>query len=360
MALSGTNNITLAGGLQDQDTATSSLQKFIPEVWGASIMDYMEKNLVFGALANDLSAMVANGGDKIHLPKHTELTASDTYGGSAVAVETLIDTSLAFDKTGDTEDEYTLDINQAIHSAVAITDVAQMQSSYDVMNIYTQKLGYALAKKTDQYIAQKLFDTVSFNYANGTADGSQAGNAVVINDTVGSRTITQLGVSNMLSSIYSNDSGIQDYVMVLTPDVYASLFLLDNFVKFDGIGNSFGTEVPLISGFVGKLAGIDVIVSNNFVDYGTNSTTLAATSTPQGNFSAQGIDDEHEKLLGFLIHKDALHIAYSRGMKARVQSDYHLASLSTRFVADSVYGCLVTGSATAGNKRVFALIDKIS
>ena len=140
MALAGTNNITLAGGLGDTGVE-SSVQNFIPEVWGASIMDYMEKNLVFGALANDLSAMVANGGDKIHLPKHTELTASDTYGGATPAVETLIDSNLAFAKTSAADGEYTLDINQAIHSAVAITDVAQMQSSYDVMNIYTEKLG---------------------------------------------------------------------------------------------------------------------------------------------------------------------------------------------------------------------------
>ena len=84
--LAGTNNVALAGGLRDSDSATATLQHFIPEVWGASIMDYMEKNLVFGALANDLSAMVANGGDRIHLPKHTELTASDTYGGGTVAV----------------------------------------------------------------------------------------------------------------------------------------------------------------------------------------------------------------------------------------------------------------------------------
>ena len=357
MALSGTNNIALAGGLQDQDTQTSSLQHFIPEVWGASIMDYMEKSLVFGALANDLSGLVANGGDKIHLPKHTEITASDTYGSG---VETLIDNSLAFAKTSDTEDEYTLDINQAIHSAIAITDVAQMQSSYDVMNIYTEKLGYALAKKVDQYLAQKLFESVAFNYANGTTDGAQAGNTIILNDTTATRTMTQTGITNMLSAIYSNDSSIEDFVMVLTPGVYASLFSLDDFVRFDGVGNSFGSEVPLVSGFVGKLGGVEVIVSNNFVHYGTGSASLAASATPVGNFSANTVDDEHENLLGFLIHKDAMHIAYSRGMKARVQSDYHLSTLSTRFVADSVYGCLVTGNTTAGNQRVFALIDKLS
>ena len=44
MALAGTNNVALAGGLQDSGVE-ASLQNFIPEVWGASIMDYMEKFL---------------------------------------------------------------------------------------------------------------------------------------------------------------------------------------------------------------------------------------------------------------------------------------------------------------------------
>ena len=146
MALAGTNNVALAGGIRDSGVE-ATLQNFIPEVWGASIMDYMEKNPVFGALANDMSAMVAGGGDRIHLPKHTEVTASDTYGGGSVAVETLIDSPLAFDDSSAAEGEYTLDINQAIHSAISITDVAKIQSSYDVMDIYTKKLGYALAKR---------------------------------------------------------------------------------------------------------------------------------------------------------------------------------------------------------------------
>ena len=359
MALAPTNNVALAGGLGDTGV-DSTLQNFVPEIWGASIMDYMEKSLVFGALANDLSGLVANGGDKIHLPKHTEITASDTYGGSSVAVETLIDSPLAFDDSTAAEGEYTLDINQAIHSAIAITDVAQMQSSYDVMNIYTEKLGYALAKKVDQYLALKLFESISFNYANGTTDGAQAGNTIELNTTHDSVAIAQDGVANMQQAIYESDATVADFVMVLTPQTYASLFNLDEFAKYDGVGASFGSEVPLISGFAGKLGGVEVIVSNNFMHYGAASSTAAASSAPVGNFSANGVSDESEKLLGYLIHKDAMHIAYSRGMKARVQSDYHLSTLSTRFVADSVYGCLVTGSTTTNNRRVFALVSPAS
>ncbi len=357
MALDATNNVNLGGGLRDTGNE-ATLQNFIPEVWGASIMDYMTKNLVFANLAQDHSGMVANGGDRIHLPKHTELTASDTYGSQAV--ETLMDNNLAFAKTGGAEGEYTLDINQAIHSAIAITDVAQNQAGYDVMNLYTQKLGYALAKKIDAYVAIELFKNVAYNYANGTDDGTCAGNTLIMTATHDSYDLVVAGVSTMIETIHSNDSNLEDWTLVLVPKCYASLFKNSDFARYDGVGNSMGQEVPTISGYAGKLGGVNVVVNNNFQDYGAASSTQAATSTPVGNFSANGVSDESEKLLGFLVHKDALHIAYAKNMKARVQSDYHLASLSTRFVADSVYGCLITGSTTVGNKKVFAVVSPAS
>ena len=327
MPLSAKNNVTLAGGLRDQDTATSSLQEFIPEIWGASIMDYMEKNLTVAKLANDQSALVASGGDRIHMPRQTELTASNTYG--AGVVETLIDTGLAFAKTGDAEDAYTLDIDQAIHSAIAITDIARVQSSYDVMNMYTQKLGYALAKKIDGYVSLQLLEHVGFNHSHTT------GNIILMNGTHDSYDILTLGVANMIEAIYANDSSIDDYTMVLTPKCYASLFKLGDFARYDGVGNSFGTEVPFISGFAGKLGGVKVVIGTNFQSYDAGAADISTNSTPIGNFSSNSVDNESELLLGYLVHKDALHIAYARGMKARVQSDYHLPSLSTRFVADS-------------------------
>jgi hypothetical protein len=303
--------------------------------------------------------MVAQGGDTVHLPKHTELTASDTYG--AQTVETLIDTPLAFDDSTAKEDEYLLYLNQAIHSAIAITDVAKVQTSYDVMNIYTKKMGYALAKKIDQYISLKLLEHVSYNYAGTTTDGAGAGNTIDLNTTHDSYDIIVAGVSNMMEAIHANDSNIEDWTMVLTPKCYASLFKLGDFARYDGTGSSFGSEVPFISGFAGKLGGVNVVVSTNFTSWDAGSTTATSSNgTPIGNFSANSVDDESQKLLGLLIHKDAAYIAYSPGMKARVQSDYHLPSLSTRFVADSVYGCTVTGNATDGNKRVFALTNPAS
>ena len=364
MALAPTNAVALAGGLQDSGV-DATLQNFIPEIWGASIMDYMEKNLVFAKLATDQSAMVAGGGDRIHLPKHTEVTASDTYGGGTVAVETLIDSNLAFDDSTAAEGEYTLDINQGIHSAIAITDVAKVQSSYDVMNLYTQKLGYALAKKIDAYVGIKLLEHVGYNYANGTDDGNGAGNLILLaSGSHDSYDITTTGVASMIEAIYTNDSNIEDWTMVLVPKCYGSLFKLADFAKYEGVGSGFGSagasQVPFVTGYAGKLAGVNVVVTSNFQQYNAGGAVQAQSATPIGNFSTNSITDESELLVGYLVHKDAMHIAYSSGMKARVQSDYHLPSLSTRFVADSVYGCLVTGSGTAGNQKVFALVSPAS
>ena len=284
MALSATNNVALAGGLQDSGVE-ATLQNFIPEIWGASIMDYMEKNLVFAKLATDQSAMVANGGDRIHLPKHTEVTASDTYGSQAV--ETLIDSNLAFAKTGAKEDEYTLDINQAIHSALAITDVASVQASYDVMNLYTSKLGYALAKKIDAYVAIKLLEHVGYNYANGTDDGNGAGNLILLaSGSHDSYDITTTGVASMIEKIHTNDSNLDDWTMVLVPKCYSSLFKLGDFARYDGVGATFGGTVPFISGYAGKLGGVNVVVSNNFQQYNAGGSTQAQSATPIGNFSS--------------------------------------------------------------------------
>ena len=75
MALAPTNKPYLTGGLQDT-AADAGLQKFVPEIWGESIKDYMEKKLIVGSMAQDLSSLVANGGDLIHLPKHDEIVAA--------------------------------------------------------------------------------------------------------------------------------------------------------------------------------------------------------------------------------------------------------------------------------------------
>ena len=361
MALAPTSNPFLTGGLQDTDHK-AGLQKFVPEVWGMAVQDYMEKALVFGKLCNDLSNMVAGGGDLIHLPQHDELVASDLYGsaaGRAGALQSDTDLGIKFDDTTTAGGEYQLLVNQSHYAAFSVSDLVRSQSSYELMNMYTQKLGYALAKKIDFYLANQLFDAIAFNKGNDNSAtaGAQAGNTCALT-AAGTYNIDISGVANVVKTIYEADSVLDDWTMVLVPATYSSLFKLTDFARYDAVGASFGNEVPIVTGYAGKLAGVDVIVSNNFVSYGVGASTSGAaaqTTAPQGNFTSDSVEDESETLVGYLVHKDAMHIAYAAGMKGRVQSEYDLTSLSTRFVADTVYGCTIVGSTT--NKKVIALMD---
>ena len=348
MSLAPTNKPYLTGGLQDS-AVDAGLQKFVPEIWGESIKDYMEKKLVVGSLAQDLSSMVANGGDLIHLPKHDEIVAADLYGGN---VEALQATAISFDDTTTAGGEYQLIVNQSAYAAVAVADLimAQGGSQYDFMNMYTQKLGYALGKHIEAHIMFKLLNHVGFNTEDGSGDGNGFGNNISFT-TAGAYTITKDGVATMIQAVYESDAELEDFVAVLCPATYASLFKLDDFARYDVIGNSLGSELPRVSGYVGKLGGVDVVVSNNF----RNKDNSAYMTSPVFN-KADGTTDESDQLAGFLIRKDAIKIAYAKGMKARVQSDYSLTTLATQFVADSVYGCSIVGENSA-NKTVWALCD---
>ena len=355
MAIAPTSNQFFTGGLQDTD-AKAGLQKFVPEVWGAAVKDYMEKNLVFGNLATDLSGMVANGGDLIHLPQHDELVASDLYGsaaGRAGALQSDTDLGIKFDDTTTAGGEYQLIVNKSHYAAFSVSDLVKSQSSYELMNIYTQKLGYALAKKIDAEIATSIFRALTYNDgSNSNANGDLVGNIIDITGG-GDYNLNKAGIANLIQSVHINDSSLEDWTLVLHPKTYASLFKLDDFARYDVIGGSM--EAPRVSGYVGKLAGINVIVSNNFV-YVTSGESELTYGGASPVFNSTDITTEADHLAGYMIHKDAINIAWAANMKSRVQSEYDLTSLSNRFVADTVYGVTLVGNAGT-NKRLFACMD---
>ena len=349
MALAPSTKPFLTGGLRDS-AVDAGLQKFVPEIWGEAVQDYMEKKLVVGSMAQDLSAMVANGGDLIHIPKHDEISAADLYGGNSEALKT---SAISFDDTTTAGGEYQLLVNKSAYAAVAISDLvmAQGATQYDFMNMYTQKLGYALGKHIEAYLMSQLLDHVTFNVNDDdSTNGAGAGNNILFT-AAGGYNITKDGVAAMIQAVYESDSELEDFVAVLCPATYASLFKLDDFARYDVIGNSLGSELPRVSGYVGKLGGVDVVVSNNF----RNKDNSAYLTEPVFN-KVDGTTDESDDLAGFLIRKDAIKIAYASGMRARVQTDYSLTSLSTQIVADSVYGCKIIGD-NSSNKTVFALCD---
>ena len=143
----------ITGGLNG--TGTPSHDVFVPEVWAPAVELAFKNKLVFATYAQDLSPFVAGGADKIHIPTFDTIATGDK------TVETAI--SYGTDATAMTEE--TLTIDQHTYSATLIEDVLRVQSNYDLMSIYTEEMGYAMANKIDDYLIFQSWPPLQFPWA---------------------------------------------------------------------------------------------------------------------------------------------------------------------------------------------------
>jgi hypothetical protein len=136
--------------------------------------------------------------------------------------------------------------------------VLQVQSSYDLISAYGKAMGYALAKQVDSDIAAQLI-TVN-NGATLTTDDQ----------------ITAAEFEAAIANLGENDidytSG--DVFFVVNPTLYADMLnpagtFGASFVRSDITGFNSDNS-PALSGVVGRLMGMPVLMSNSLSAGGTN------------------------------------------------------------------------------------------
>tara|TARA_R100001443_G_scaffold100791_1_gene108309 strand:- start:557 stop:1510 length:954 start_codon:yes stop_codon:yes gene_type:complete len=306
----------IAGGLNG--SGTTSHDVFVPEVWAPAVELAFKNKLVFGGLANDLSPFVAGGGDKVHIPQF------DSIATGTKSVETAI----SYGADGTAQTELTLNVDQHTYSATLVEDVLKVQSNYDLMNIYTNEMGYALGNAIDDYLEGELLN--SCKSASGKINGIVTGADL--------KTASNADFELILSNVLAEDPDVANWTLVVSPAAFAGLSAL--------VQLSYGTAgAPLGQGFansgqIGTVFGMPIVMSQNV----TTATT---------NMDNAGGGTDNFTPIGYCIHKSALHIAYSQNV--RVQAEYDIDYLGTKMVSDTIYGCLVRNSSTAGQKRVFVL-----
>ena len=305
-----------AGGLND--ATNKSHDVFVPEVWAPAVELAFKNKLVFAGLANDLSAFVSDGGDKIHIPTFDTISTGDKSAESQISYGT----------DGAAQTEETLAIDQHTYSATLIEDVLKVQSNYDLMNIYTQEMGYALANKIDSYLESKLLASCQ----------SAAGKINGINTGADLKSANNADFELILSNVLSQDPDVGNWTLVVSPAAFSTLSALVQLsygTAAAPLGAGFGT-----SGAVATVFGMPIVMSPNV----TTATT---------NMDNEGGQTDSFTPIGYCVHKSALHIAYSQGV--RMQAEYDIDYLGTKMVADMVYGCKVRNSSTTGQRRVFIL-----
>jgi len=221
-----------------------TLDNFIGEVWSARLLANLNKALVYsqiGVCNRDYTGDIKNVGDTCHINGIAPVTAKPYVKNVAIdAPSTLSDAAT------------TLVINQANYTNFEVDDVDKAQGAATVMDMAMSEAAYALGDVADQYVA----GIMEANVAAGNKLGTDI-SPIVPNSTAGS-TVYDYLVDLSVTLNESNCPKFNRWV-ILPPWMVGKLVKDDRFTNISASGSS----EALRNGIVTRVAGFDVLESNN-------------------------------------------------------------------------------------------------
>ena len=212
---------------------------FIPEFWSKEILIVREDELVFVPLVNRSFEKELTLGDTLHVNSVSDLSVRSKTANTAITYETV--------------EEAQTDITVSTHKyvALAVESIAKVQTDRDQLQLYAGKMGEALAKDLDDFVAA-LIDGL---------DNSVGSLAVELTDDDFLRSIQYLDDANVPQS---------ERNIVLSPAQAVSLLKRDRFVHndYDQLRGSIQTSAAQTA-YVKSFLGMPMYKSVN-VD-GTNA-----------------------------------------------------------------------------------------
>lgn len=275
----------MALGSNQVTVTTASV--FRPNVWSKEVISARESNLVLVPLVHHYDRDIRANGQTVEIPNVSNLTANLKVANTQVTLN------------APTEVKKTITINQHYECSLLIEDIVDAQSAYDLAQAYTEKTGYALAEKMDNYVA------VTMNGA-GTFTIGQYG--AVLNDQV------ILAANRYLDDAKAPQS---DRNFVVSPQGKQEMLNIDKYIRYDAIGIG-GDSNSIRNGQIGEIYGVRVYMSQNLV-------VTAATPTQNNHL---------------FFHKDAMGLAVQKDVK--FESQRKTEYLGTLYVAQALWGGVIT------------------
>lgn len=337
-------DINMLQGGASAAAADSVGQEFVPEVWGQAILDKFRTNTVMLPLANDLSSEAA-GTDKIHLPHIGVTPLSDVAQGTPIVSDVASGGSMVATETS-------LSIDQHKVTSLWIPDALKAQSSYNLFNMYSDQLAYAIGRGVDNYLMYSIVANLTSVHGGTSGATQDTVDMLEVGDAIAAGNI-----DDIFKAVILETGSTEGWTMVLSPTLYASLAALDSAAGFVR-----GTASPLGAGFAstgvaGNILGMNVVVSQSpYLDVGATSAAADKGVTAWDGFDTNdGTNDDI--LRGFCIHNSALY--YAAAQAPRVQQSYQHTEMSDLVTVDAIYGCAVRNSATAGDRRIIGLSKNV-
>lgn len=231
---------------------TTTYGVFIPEIWSKKLNQLLEKNCVMMQCVNrNWEGEIKQQGDKVKI-----ITPAD------VSVSTLTSDNVTYSSLTPTSQE--LEINQKKFFAFKIDDVAKVQSNTDIMEAHLTNAKKAIEEVQDTYLLG-MHTAVSQENTVGSEETPI---------TLDKSTIYEQFVKLALALKNSDavTSGAKPWV-VINPTIESYLLQSPEFINAYKVADE-----TLREGAIGRIAGMDVLVSTNLVDVDSKYYVLAGTN----------------------------------------------------------------------------------
>lgn len=225
------------------------LSNFIPEIWSARLLQNLHKKLVFmqpGVMNTDYEGEISDVGDTVRINQIGAITISDyTKDTDHATPEALQD------------GQQVLTIDRAKMFNFQIDDIDRAQTKPKVMDEAMREAAYALGNESDRFFAGLYTDIDTANFV-GTEASPKTGYAAT--------DVYTYIVS--LKTALDNANVPEDGRFCIIPPFVEGYLLLD--ARFVGNGTT-ENMANLRNGQIGRVAGFDILLSNN-ISYTTTST----------------------------------------------------------------------------------------
>lgn len=278
-----------------------SLDRFIPKIWSARLLQNLHKSHVFAQVANtNFEGEIANFGDTVKISGIGPVSVRDYTRGATITRDEVDDAQI------------TLTIDQAKYFNFGIDDIDKAQQKPKVMDEAMREASYALADTSDAFMAEFAKE------AHHTEDAAA---------------ITSVDVYELLTLVNQklDEQNVPRGARwgVISPWFLGKMVLAKLF-QFQGSLDVSSTES---SGFIGSALGINFYVSNNLVDdYGASDDTLMPFGTRRAISYAEQIlsIDAYRPEDSFADAMKGLHV-----YGGKVVDPKSMVTLQTRFSAEA-------------------------
>lgn len=231
---------------------TTTYSTFIPEIWSKKLNQMLEKNCVMMQCVNkNWEGEISQQGDTVKI-----ITPAD------VTVSTLTSDNITYASLAPKSQDLVID--QKKFFAFKIDDVAKVQSNMDIMEAHLVNAKKAIEEVQDSYLLAMHTDVTESNTV-----GSESSPITLDKSTIYEHFVK---LSLALKNSDAVHTGVRPWV-VINPNIESYLLQSPEFIKAYNVADE-----TLRDGAIGRIAGMDVLVSTNLTDIDNKYYVLAGTN----------------------------------------------------------------------------------